>query len=243
MFFKKKRKPLEDLTNQELEEFSVQFTEDGGKALNILNDRQNELIDLYSKAYKGVKAGLYNDAVKYIDEYIKKCDRYGEIVKQYVYDLLVMAVIDGKALSGDVCWVYDEIIKYYQEKGNEEYAADYLLRKEDYIKEVEKMIALRDRYNFDITEDIARALFRLEGLKVNEYRLDDYATQDSFGAVWKSVLHEVDLYEEGEESPLNKITTKGAKRWLKEFSHLCTEVRIPDEYKGGGDYERNGDKG
>ena len=61
--------------------------------------------------------------------------------------------------------------------------------------------------------------------------MDDYSSQDSFDAVWRSVLHEVDLFEEGEESPLNKTTAKGAKRWLKEFSHLCKDVRIPDEYK------------
>ena len=70
----------------------------------------------------------------------------------------------------------------------------------------------------------------MESLKVDEYRNIDYCAQDSFDRVWWSVLHEVDMYEEGEESPLNKTTCKGAKNWLKSFSHLCKE-RIPKEYK------------
>lgn len=231
MFFKKKQKPLEDMTKQELEELSEQFTEAGSKAIHILDSRRNELMSLYSRAYKCVETGLYNDAVKCIDELLAKSEKYGEIVKQYVYDLLLIAVKDGGASFEEVCWIYDEVIKYYQEKGNKEYAVDYALRKADYIKEAERMQSLRERYNFDITVDIARALFRLEGLKVNEYRMIDYATQDSFDAVWRSVLHEVDLWEEGEESPLNKTTAKGAKRWLKEFSFLCVNSKVPDDYK------------
>ena len=65
---------------------------------------------------------------------------------------------------------------------------------------------------------------------MDEYRLRDYSYQDSFDKVWASVLHEVDMYEEGEESPMNKTTVKGAKNWLKSFSHLY-KGRVPEDYK------------
>lgn len=90
---------------------------------------------------------------------------------------------------------------------------------------------MQERYNFELTKEIIPALRRLESLKVNECRYDDYASQDSFDAIWRSVLHEVDLYEEGEESMLNKNSCRGAKNWLKSFSHLCKTVKIPEEYK------------
>ena len=76
-------------------------------------------------------------------------------------------------------------------------------------------------YNFTVTEELVPALERLEGLAVNKYRMDDYSCQDCFKEVWNSVQHEVDLYEEGEESPLNKNSCRGAKNWLNSFRHLC----------------------
>lgn len=97
--------------------------------------------------------------------------------------------------------------------------------------EKKRVAEMQERYNFSISEEPIRiALERLESLKVNEYRNVDYCAQDSFDKVWWSVLHEVDMYEEGEESPLNKTTCKGAKNWLKSCSHLC-KGRIPEEYK------------
>lgn len=86
------------------------------------------------------------------------------------------------------------------------------------------------RYNFILSPAHRIALERLEGIKVDKYRNKDYADQNSFYRVWWSVLHEVGMYEEGEESPLNKTTLKGAKNWLKSFSHLC-EGDVPEEYK------------
>ena len=105
-------------------------------------------------------------------------------------------------------------------------------REENYMQMEKKRIEeMQKRYNFSIEEETVRiALERLESLKVNEYRNVDYHAQGSFGDVGWSVLHEVDLYEEGEESPLNKTTCKGAKNWLKSFSHLCKE-RVPEGYR------------
>lgn len=100
-----------------------------------------------------------------------------------------------------------------------------------YEMEKQRIEEMQKRYNFSIQEEPVRiALERLESLKVNEYRNVDYWTQDSFDRVWWSVLHEVDMYEEGEESPLNKTTYKGAKNWLKSFVHLC-KGNIPADYK------------
>lgn len=97
--------------------------------------------------------------------------------------------------------------------------------------ENKRISEMQKRYNFSIEEEPIRiALERLEGLKVNTYRYVDYHAQRSFGDVWRSVLHEVDLYEEGEESPLNKTTCKGAKNWLNSFSHLCKD-RVPKYFR------------
>ena len=85
---------------------------------------------------------------------------------------------------------------------------------------MKKREALQNRYNFPLTNELAAALERLEGLAVNRYRNDDYSWQDSFNKIWVSVQHEVDLYEEGEESSLNKNSCRGAKRWLDEYNHL-----------------------
>ena len=100
-----------------------------------------------------------------------------------------------------------------------------------YEMEKQRIEEMQKRYNFSIQDEPVRiALERLERLKVNEYRNIDYWAQDSFDRVWWSVLHEVDMYEEGEESPLNKTTYKGAKNWLKSFVHLC-KGNIPADYK------------
>lgn len=100
----------------------------------------------------------------------------------------------------------------------------YLTMKKQALESMQK------RYNFPLTEELIPALEKLEGLAVNKYRNDDYSWQDSFDKVWFSVLHEVDLFEEGEESPLNKTTARGAKNWLKSFAHLCTG-KVPNEYR------------
>lgn len=105
-------------------------------------------------------------------------------------------------------------------------------REEAYLEmEKQRLEQMQERYNFPLNEELITALERLESLKVNEYRNVDYYAQDSFDRVWWSVLHEVDMYEEGEESPLNVTTLKGAKNWLKSFSHLCKGCRIPKEYE------------
>ena len=96
----------------------------------------------------------------------------------------------------------------------------------------EQFKKMQKRYNFSIEDDrIQIALERLEGLAVDRFRNDDYSAQKSFDDVWWSVLHEVDLYEEGEETEFRSVrSVEATKKWLKSFSHLCTE-KVPEEYK------------
>ena len=104
-------------------------------------------------------------------------------------------------------------------------------KREDYEIEVNRIKEMQERYSFSIDEEPVRlALERLESIKVNSYR--NNSNDVSFDAVWRSVLVQVDYYEQGEKgwNMLNKTTYKGAKNWLKSFAHLCKED-IPDEYK------------
>lgn len=107
-----------------------------------------------------------------------------------------------------------------------------LRNEEDARMKQEQFKKMQKRYNFSIEDDrIQIALERLEGLAVDRFRNDDYSAQKSFDDVWWSVLHEVDLYEEGEETEFRSVrSVEATKKWLKSFSHLCTE-KVPEEYK------------
>lgn len=107
-----------------------------------------------------------------------------------------------------------------------------LRNEEDARMKQEQLKKMQKRYNFSIEDErIQIALERLEGLAVDRFRNDDYSAQKSFDDVWWSVLHEVDLYEEGEETEFRSVrSVEATKKWLKSFSHLCTE-KVPAEYK------------
>jgi len=87
----------------------------------------------------------------------------------------------------------------------------------------------KNRYNFIIKGDMVDAISKLEELKVDEYRNKDFSSQDSFDKVWFSVLHEVDMFEEGEETQLKKRSIDASKRWLEKYKYLCKEV--PNDYR------------
>lgn len=107
-----------------------------------------------------------------------------------------------------------------------------LRNEEDARMKQEQFKKMQKRYNFSIEDErIQIALERLEGLAVDRFRNDDYSAQKSFDDVWWSVLHEVDLYEEGEETEFRSVrSVEATKKWLKSFSHLCTE-KVPAEYE------------
>lgn len=230
-FGKKKIKDLSDLTNAELLDLMEEFTDRGHKATVLLEERQRELDILYREAYQDVGSELYSLALDKLNKYVNLSEKYGEIVREFVFRLLLVVAEEGSGRKDEVLGVYDEIIKYYKEKDSLDNVALFEKKKFDYQEKIKEYELMQERYNFELKKEIIPALQRLESLKVNECRYDDYASQDSFDAIWRSVLHEVDLYEEGEESMLNKNSCRGAKNWLKSFSHLCKTVKIPEEYK------------
>ena len=115
----------------------------------------------------------------------------------------------------------EELIKENEERRKEADERYHKYLKEQEEEKLKRLEELQKHYNFTVTEELVPALERLEGLAVNKYHMDDYSCQDCFKEVWNSVQHEVDLYEEGEESPLNKNSCRGAKNWLNSFRHLC----------------------
>ncbi len=98
--------------------------------------------------------------------------------------------------------------------------------KQEQIKKMQK------RYNFSIEDErILMALEKLEHLAVDRFRNYDYSVQKSFDDVWWSVLHEVDMYHEGEEHDFKTVrSVQATEKWLKTFSYLCKE-KVPNEYK------------
>ena len=115
----------------------------------------------------------------------------------------------------------EDLIKENEERRKEAEERYHKYLKEQEEEKLKRLEELQKHYNFTVTEELVPALERLEGLAVNKYRMDEYSYQDCFKKVWNSVQHEVDLYEEGEESPLNKNSCRGAKNWLNSFKHLC----------------------
>ena len=119
--------------------------------------------------------------------------------------------------------------KDMQDRIHKQYLANMQEEKQMKQEQIKKM---QKRYNFSIEDErIQIALERLESLAVDRFRNYDYMAQKSFDDVWWSVLHEVDLYEEGEETEFRSVrSVEATKKWLKSFSHLCTE-KVPEEYK------------
>jgi hypothetical protein len=74
-----------------------------------------------------------------------------------------------------------------------------------------------------LTENQNKALKGLQRLKVHNVMNDDIDWTD-FEAIFYSVLHEVDLYEEQEDcNVLTAATYKSAKNWLKKNKMLLKE--------------------
>lgn len=91
----------------------------------------------------------------------------------------------------------------------------------------------RNEWEKNIPEDCKKAIGELRRLKV--YRLaavDDCV--DSFADEWWMVLHEVDLYVEGEfteeDGGMNKAQAKRADKWL--VDHLDLFNKYKDESDG-----------
>lgn len=194
--------------------------------------KKNELNMLYVKAEEMYKKGECLASLEILNSVIKGLVEIGETIGLYVFILLIDV---RKALEGSdgALDAYDMGIKYYGEISGEQackWKEHLIVAKESYIEEERMLNEMRTRYKFSLDASVIPALQRLEGIAVSKYI--DCGGLDSFDEVWREVLKQVDNFEQGkkEQNNLNKTTYKGAKNWLKHFSHLCKN-EIPDEYK------------
>lgn len=196
--------------------------------------KQNELYTLYAQAEKLYKDGKPESALVLLNDVINGFKEIGEVIGLYVFILLidVQKILDGK--DGAI-WAYDMGIEYYSGVSGEyvdRWREHLQVAKDSYIKEEKLIEELKERYDFPLDTPTIIALERLENLVVYRYiKLEAVTEYTGFDKVWRAVLNEVDYFEQGDSwNSLNKTTYKGAKNWLKSFSHLCKED-IPEEYK------------
>lgn len=202
--------------------------------VDIHLSKKNELNVLYTKAEKLYKEGNPDGALVLLNDIISGYTEIGELIGLYVFILLidVQKTLDGK--DGAI-WAYDMGIEYYSSASGEyvdRWKEHLQVAKESYLKEENLIEELQEKYDFTLDTPTVIALERLENLAVHRYiKLDAVTEYTGFDRVWRSVLNEVDYFEQGDSlNSLNKTTYKGAKNWLKSFSHLCKED-IPEEYK------------
>lgn len=200
--------------------------------VTIKFSKSQETKALYAKAEEAYKGGNPQVALDLLEKMIQDTEDLGEIVGLYVFILLVDV---KKTLTGHngAVEAYDRGIVYYSTHSGaytERWLSDIQVLKDSYLQEEELILGMRERYSFDLTEENIIALKRLESIAV--YRFIGYENLNSFDAVWNEVLKQVDYFENEEKgwNNLNKTTYKGAKNWLKSFSHLCSD-EIPEEYR------------
>lgn len=72
------------------------------------------------------------------------------------------------------------------------------------------------------------AILELLELAVEKYRLKE-PYLETFDEIWFRVLHEVDMYIEGEETSMRYPSVVKAANWLKKYQHLTslTKISIP----------------
>lgn len=239
-FFRSKR-AFEEAVQKEVDKREAERKQKNGKSwekwleenpIEIKFSKENELRILYTDAEKQYKDGNYLKAMEILNGVISGFTELGEMAGLYVF---ILAIDIQKATGNfdDTVVMYDRGINYYKEFESEcaERWIEHLeVAKESYIKEVEAIETMQNRYNISVDMELLQALQRIESLAV--YRFLDISTmQNSFDNVWLSVLKEVELFEsEDSGKNLNKTTYKGAKNWLKKFAYLCSGA-IPDEYK------------
>lgn len=100
---------------------------------------------------------------------------------------------------------------------------------------------IRDDFWNNIPDDCQKAISKLKRLKVHE--LAAYDWEDTFADVWWRVLHEVDMWDEGEyrkeasatvsdPAALSRSQTNVARKWLVEYEPLFKKYSQPDKYSG-----------
>jgi len=222
--WKEEKSSISELSTRELLSMVSEEFVNNQEQISILNELSKRadltkiLKDIYDKASVCYKNGEYEKSLNYLNEYltIPKFDTMGA----YVFNLIIEVCIASETKAD---WAYDLAIEYYDGlsgENEERWLREFEARKIDYEKEIIYMEELRSRYNFDLSGETLEAIVHLERLKVNEYYFKDYSYQDSFSKVYNAVKHEVELFNEGEESPLNKTTCKGANSWLSKWGDL-----------------------
>lgn len=197
-------------------------------------EKENKLKSMYAKAEEYYKNGSYQ---KSLDTLVKVVDGYtalGKVVGLYVFILYIDVIKECKGYD-DTLNAYDLGIEYYSNSVGEyvdRWKEHLEVAKESYIEEEKLIERLKEKYEFPLDTPTIIALKRLENLAVHKFiKLEAVDNYSGFDRVWRAVLNEVDYFEQGDSwNSLNKTTYKGAKNWLKSFSHLCKE-KIPEEYR------------
>ena len=125
------KRDLNELKNNELADLGAEFTEEGERALTILQNRQQELISLYRKAYSETESKNYHVAVEHLNNYISLAEKYGEVVISAVFDLLIWIARD-RGDTDAVLSLYDDAIGYYRIVAKAEIAERFKQGKENY---------------------------------------------------------------------------------------------------------------
>jgi len=76
----------------------------------------------------------------------------------------------------------------------------------------------------ELTKDQEKAISKGSRLKAFKVRNDD--SENSFDDIWLHVLHEVDLFEEGEDNAvINKSQAARTRKWLEETQLLTIDFK------------------
>lgn len=122
---------LDALTNDELSDLGAEFTEEGDRALTVLQNRQKELIEIYKRAHSEFACENYSLTMEYLNRYVSLAGKYGVMIIPAVFDLrigIVKETMDPEA----VLLAYDEAIAYYKQLHSEENVLRFEQSKEYY---------------------------------------------------------------------------------------------------------------
>ena len=93
----------------------------------------------------------------------------------------------------------------------------------------------------NIPDDCKKAISELKRLKA--HRLAGYDNEETFADVWWCILHEVDLYADGDPEEakfsLNLKQAQTADRWLCRWVHLFNKYKTED-FCGDKDFSYHG---
>lgn len=125
------KRNLNELTNNELSDLGVEFTEEGDRALMILGNRQRELIKVYQTAYSELERNNYELTVYYLNQYVSLAEKYGAEIIGAVFDLYI-AVAKENEKPEEVFSIYDNAISYYKQRSNLDNVSRFEQSKEYY---------------------------------------------------------------------------------------------------------------